>query len=363
MLRKTPVLLSIILLLACDTEVVEYERQPPITRTVLVYMAADNDLYTNALQDIEEMQSAILPSNVHLLVYLDITGDSVPKIFEIQNGEQHVLRQYESHNSASGEVLHQIIQDAVSAFPSQSYGLVLWSHGTGWLPAGVYQEIRNQVTLRSFGLDNKQEMSITELENALPLKLDFIIFDACMMSNIETVYQLRHKADIIIASPTETLVAGFPYTEVAPLLFTDNYAEIAQAYMNYYKEKTGILQSASISVIKTQELEPLADQIKNSRFTFPFDKSTIQTYDTHENPVYYDLQDYLEHAENDNITDINQQIARTIVYRDYTPYFLKDLPIEKSCGISLFVFPYPDTELENQYKALDWYNDTQLLCR
>ena len=95
-------------------------------------------------------------------------------------------------------------------------------HGTGWLPVGVYEEIKNQVSSRSFGSDNKQEMSIIELESALPIKFDFIIFDACLMGNIETIYQLRHKADVIIASPTETLVAGFPYTEVAPLLFTDN---------------------------------------------------------------------------------------------------------------------------------------------
>ena len=337
--------------------------QPPTARTVLVYMAADNNLYQNAIKDIEEMEKAILPANVHLLIYLDAANENFPQIFEIKNGSRVSVKQYEPQNSVSGKVLQQIITDVVSAFPAQSYGLVLWSHGTGWLPAGWYEDITQQEIQRSFGKEKTYEMEIAELANSLPLKFDFILFDACLMSNIETLYQLRKKADIIIASPTEILVAGFPYTEVAPLLFSENYAQIAQAYMNYYKSQTGILQSASIAIINTQELENLSAILKNSNVTFPTDKSTIQKYDTRANTVYYDLQDYLEHSANDNIAAIKQQIARTIIYRDYTPYFLNDLPLEKSCGISIFVFPYENDFLENQYKMLDWYRDTELLCR
>ena len=128
MLRTTLVLIGFLLLLSCDVEVVEYGLQPLANRTVLVYMAADNDLSANALQDIAEMQSAVLPDNVHWVVYLDIAGDTVPQIFEIRNGERHIIRRYERQNSASGEVLHQIIQDVIASFPAQSYGLVLWSH-------------------------------------------------------------------------------------------------------------------------------------------------------------------------------------------------------------------------------------------
>jgi len=363
MLQKTIFLFLFIALFSCAKDN-DIEQQPVTTRTVLVYIAADNNLYQNSLKDIEEMQSALLPANVHLLVYLDAANEIFPQIFEIKNGSRTLVKQYEPQNSASGEVLQQIIKDVVSIFPAQSYGLILWSHGTGWLPAGMYYELMQQEKLRSFGKENDYEMGIVELENALPFKFDFIIFDACLMSNIETVYQIRNKADIIIASPTEILVAGFPYTEVVPLLFSNDYAEIAQTYMNYYKSQTGILQSADIAVINTKELENLAILLKNNTFTFPTDKSAIQKYDTRENAVYYDLQDYLEHSVSANyIVNIKQQIARTIIYRDHTPYFLNDLPLEKSWGISLFVFPYQSDYLENQYKMLDWYRDTELLCR
>lgn len=44
--------------------------------------------------------------------------------------------------------------------------------------------------------------------------LEFILFDACLMSSIEVLYDLRDKAKYVIASPR---LGGFKDTEVAKL--------------------------------------------------------------------------------------------------------------------------------------------------
>lgn len=108
-------------------------------------------------------------------------------------------------------------------------------------------------------------MELIELFNSLPIKFEFILFDACLMGNIEVLYQLRNKADYIIASPTEILVAGFPYTQTIPLLLQKeiNFDNVTTEYVNYYEnQNSSRLRSASLSVIQTKYLKSLVDFIK-----------------------------------------------------------------------------------------------------
>jgi hypothetical protein len=335
-------------------------------------MAADNDLYKNAKADVAEMLLSEIPANNHLLVYLDAperSENAYPQLLEIQQGKMIPVKQYELQNSASGEVLYSVVSDAITLFPSETYGLVLWSHGTGWLPEGVFDALKQSATPRSFGKDGSSEMGIIELAESLPVKFEYIIFDACLMGGIEVFYQLRDKADVIIASPTETLVAGLPYDRVIPFLFaaTPNYAEIAQAYMSYYKNQTGNIQSATIAVVDAKHLKPFANTIRKAiedKITItPPNRESVQKYAMQGQVVFYDLQGYLEQAiqSDDCIVALKQQIARIVMYHDFTPYFLSNLVIEKSCGVSVYVSTADDS-LDNQYKLFDWYVDSNLLC-
>jgi hypothetical protein len=181
-------------------------------------MAADNNLYRQAQRDIEEILTIEISSKYNLLAYID-TPNNNPYLLKITKGKIDTLKQYNMQNSASKQVLKSIIDETFSLFPAESYGLILWSHGTGWLPEGVYDHAK-ETNVRSFGKDNSKEMEITDLAEAIPENLDFIIFDACLMSGIEVLYQLRNKTEIIIASPTEILVAGFPYKNIIPVLLT-----------------------------------------------------------------------------------------------------------------------------------------------
>jgi hypothetical protein len=255
-------------------------------------------------------------------------------------------------------------------FSAVEYGLVLWSHGTGWLPEGVFDTFKNTdfSKLRSFGLDNKKEMNLIELKHAIPVRFEFIMFDACLMGGIEVAYQLRDKAKYIIASPTETLVAGFPYTEFIPLLFSEtiDYREIVKIFTDYYENQTkDYLKSATLTAINTSSLEKLANFICQS-----FDEKTIiisgksynpLIYELSEPVLYYDFFDFVQQIMNDKnrLNQLAQIYSEIIISYKHTDFFLNDLALANTKGLNFFIFPFYEEDLFAEYMLTDWYTDAK----
>jgi CDP-diglyceride synthetase len=60
-------------------------------RTVIVYMAADNDMSGDAFNDIEEMKEGFSETGANLAVFIDPAGDS-PYLLEIaENAETKIM--------------------------------------------------------------------------------------------------------------------------------------------------------------------------------------------------------------------------------------------------------------------------------
>ena len=137
--------------MACSNEQ-ENVPEEADNRTILVYMAAQNGLDWAAEDDLTEMREGMkqVAAGNHLVVYYD-SNDGLPSLFHLYkdragNVREEVLYEYPGQDAASVTVerMSDVFTRAFGAFPAESYGLVLWSHGDGWLPA---------TTTRSFGLD------------------------------------------------------------------------------------------------------------------------------------------------------------------------------------------------------------------
>lgn len=109
-------------------------------RTVLVYIAGDNSLRSFATEDLAEMtegMQSVDDNSYNLLVYID-TGSS-PKLIRLKKDkkknvvQEELIATYEGRNSVDVSKMKEVINTAFSEYPAQSYGLVLWSHGEGWL--------------------------------------------------------------------------------------------------------------------------------------------------------------------------------------------------------------------------------------
>jgi hypothetical protein len=229
-------------------------------RTFLIYMIASN-LGDDLKKNLKLITSVATKENLnggHLLVYYSENGEEA-RLFEIKPDEkgvpaEYTIRNYEGESAVSKETMRNVINEVVALYPSSdSYGMLLSSHASAWMPVGYH------TMLRAFGEENGRWFEIDELADAIPDHLfDFLLFDACSMGAIECMYELKDKADYIVASPSEVLTVGFPYQTILPRLFTKE-ADLANVAKDFYEFfKTYTYPVGNISVTATNELDGLA---------------------------------------------------------------------------------------------------------
>lgn len=225
------------------------------SHTVIVYMGAENNLSDTipindfSFQDLEEMKSAIkdIPSNSQIIVFRDALTN--PEIFHLTTQKHQLWKQYTQElNSADPLVMKSVINEIITAFPSNKYSLVLWSHGSGWFD-------HPRTPSRSIIVDNNQNsgnsnlgswVHISELAQILSTlpKMEYIFFDACYMQSIEVAAELYPYSNYIIGSPTEIPGDGAPYHLIMKDLCLSNPQGIIEGYASGYPGETSVLLSA-----------------------------------------------------------------------------------------------------------------------
>ena len=227
--------------------------------------------------------------------------------------------------------------------PAERYGLIMAGHGQAWIPrealngTGAISTLGTMSQLwtpapgaevtRAFGERNVQ-FDIEEIAQGIELssiELDYILFDACFMSNIEAIYDLRHAANYIIASPCEIMGRGFPYERTLPHLFTDNgnttdYVKAAESYYKYYRDEyTSSMRCGSIAVINCNEIEALADATKDVLKSMSkgfYGRDTLQSYEGQKPDHYFfDFGEWIGVVATDSeaLDQFNTQLAKTVV--------------------------------------------------
>lgn len=269
-LRFGLMLLAAAVMTACGSDEPDPVKTP--TRTVLVYMAADNSLdsYFNAnTVNLSQMEAAVaagaLGDGGRLVVFHD-GASTAPELFEItQQGRVNIRSYDESESSVSEEHMRRVLADVKAAAPADEYGLVLWSHGTGWIESSTSRSGGVGPSAQSFGQDlhpTSKEMKVTTLASALEgWNFEFIYFDCCFMATVEVAYELRHATPWIIASATELPVEGMPYGVNIPAMFAPelDLKQIAANTLAYYLSGEASYEYCTISLISTEALPALAD--------------------------------------------------------------------------------------------------------
>lgn len=353
------VLLIVWIICSGCQSVKEGETMPEVysERTIIVYMSADNDLSADAIDDIEEMKKGYLDNGVNLVAFVDLARES-PYLLEMTPGSGKIMKTYSEINSASAARMQEVLMDIIELYPARSYGLILWSHGTSWLPSNT--------SLRSFGKDHGSEMDIPDLSISLPVYFDFILFDACLMGSVEVAYELKDKTGYIIASSMEIIYKGFPYDRVIPELVKPaiDYKSVARHYFDYYDSMKGAYRSATISVIETRYLRELALQLKrlfdeNTANAHPLDRAAVQRMDTYEEQYCFDLEDFVNAViPGSGKSQFINTLDNVIIYKAHTPLFLSTYEIATYSGLSCYI-PHPEREdLNSYYKTLAWCEDT-----
>lgn len=428
-------LLSFAVLLpsSCVKDTMEAPRFPDsINNVLLIYTAGyNNGLSSDIENNIEEFCKGYLPqgydSNI-LLVYEHL-GNS------LATAKSHLLRYYmhsgkitadtlmkipAERQAASSSTLNEVLTYVKNNFPAQGgYGLLFSSHGTGWLPKGYYSNPtsydylygtspasvqRNQSFLsfpeyvpyveierdpslppvKSIGQEiyggNSYEMNLQEFSDAIPMHLDYILFDCCLMGGIEVAYQLREKCDRIIFSPAEVLSTGFNYRTMSAKLLgssTPDLESICRDYYEFYASHPygGQWRSATVTLVDCLHLEPLAEVCRSIFSThrdgldaiFP---NEVQGFFTGNHHWFYDLYDIADNAGASDIElgALQSALNNCIIYKAHTDTFLLDnynqtygFVIEKYSGLSMYLPCNGSAYLDANYRELDWNKATGLV--
>lgn len=352
-------------------------------RTVLFYMAGDNSLGGETQEKIDALAEAWnIGGENHLLVYQDRDGKHMPRLLEIKTGcgcicscdcgrksKIEVLEEYEDENSASSVVFSRVLNDMVMRYPGSDYGLVMFSHGSGWLPEGVFSS-----NTRSVATDGQREFDLQDFARCIPQgRFRFIIFESCLMAGVEVAYELQDKTDYILASSAEIVSPGFTplYARMLPLIYSyePKLAQFANEYFNYYNSLACDMRSATVSVIRPSGLLPLKRLLARAEGRIEYwadvERSGIQAFDRHATHLFYDLKGYLREIgtpqENEALAEILRQ---SVVYKASTESFLPSgaggFRIKEHCGLTIYI-PVESFIHTEKFKSLNIRRKSLLL--
>lgn len=354
----------------------------PVSRTVLIYVSADNmlsDYVDENFSQIKKGYNFVASTSSNLLVYLDVKDD-IPRLYQLykESGKvkERIIQTYPSHDSTSSTVMASVFRDVYDRFPASGYGLVLAFHGAGWMPENELLNSskinREKYPTRNALESNESYIDIKSISKALDSApyMDFIVFDACLMGSAEVAYELKGRCNFMVASPTEVHADGFPYDLLIRNLFTPgmlDYKEICDDYVNSYLNKEVDDERSKTATISALDLKYIDEfrlfvQKVSYKYNDEFDELNplkIQPFDRLTHKVYFDALDLLIQLplSSQEKVQLDSILSNLIIYKRATPYFI-NLPIDKFSGVSLGYMKYQMKDLKSNYMDLNWNKKT-----
>ncbi len=373
-----------------------------INKVFLLYSAGYNNLKGYLDQNIKDLKKGWLPkgrrSDDAVLVYTHATASSgnysvptSPYLIRIYSDDEgnvisDTLVTYPKGTvSSSAAQLNNVLTYVRENFKAKSYGMVVSSHATGYLPPQYYSNPSSyQYGSRSIGSDfagnfNRvyHEIELKDFADAIPMKLDYILFDACLMGGVEVAYELRDVCGKIGFSQAEVLAWGLNYKTLTTHLIKERHPEpqrVCEDYYSQYENQTGANMSATISLADTEQIEELATVC-----SMLFDKYRSAIHQLRHSDVqdfggsklyFYDLVDILRAAgaNANELTSLQNAVSNVIPYKNTTGQYYSDTdksihPVDLSrfCGLTMYMPQGKGTELDKYYKTLDWNTATGLV--
>lgn len=190
-------------------------------QTIMIYVTG-SDLETNsgaASLDISEMLSAGHDDKKTTVLVMiggarrwhDFPAGQTA-IYEIRSGGSEAVYQGDLLNMGEADTLRFFLDYGYANYRADRYALILWDHGGGPLEGVCYDE--------NFKVSRQMDsLSLPELGDALgrsPFsggkKLEWIGFDACLMSSVETAAVCAPHARYMIASQEVEPGTGWDYS-------------------------------------------------------------------------------------------------------------------------------------------------------
>lgn len=294
----------------------EYRKKNKKNWTVIVYIAADNDLRGFAARNIKQMATIGSNQEVNICVELHIRISGNKKITRRYFIENNKILHMNADDPATQKLdsgdpktLISCCDWAIKNYPAHNYALILWNHGTGicdpssgriinanelftFNPAINKLELDRSVGFLDFintmqGNNEEADRGICwddstgnylnnqKLEHALRTicnthlgggKLSLIGFDACLMSMLEVANIIKKYAHVMVGSQEVELGYGWNYELAFQSLQqsspdTINFAQhLVHAYHKTYNK---ITNDYTLSALNLDHIDNLESNVSN----------------------------------------------------------------------------------------------------
>lgn len=259
---------------ATEQELLELKTiMPEKEYTLVVFMAANNDLHRFGLKNIIQMEAVGSNENINIIVQLHTPGSSNPtKRYLIKKGKRLLIQAdgpapTQKLDSGDPQTLIDCVEWAMKYYPAKNLILNFWNHGSGCWDPGVsktintcdlfhvnpetnmlevdrsveyiehikeqnYEEQTESIshqdaetleydkrgicfdeTYRSYMTNQDIKYALSEIHHKIlgGKKIAAVWFDACLMSMIEIANICKDHADFLIASEDVEYASGSNY--------------------------------------------------------------------------------------------------------------------------------------------------------
>lgn len=310
------------------------------TWTVMIYIAADNDLESYALTDFAEIKTGMarLGTNAQFLNVVvlidrssgydssDLEGEnfSEARVYDITSSGAVLKENLGEINTGDGSILQNFLSNTKSDYVADNYALILWNHGGGAKGGADFSSTPESNT-KAVCYDStslNDALYLNEIQTAVNNvfsdgSLKIIGFDACYMGTVEVAYEFRNLASYMAASMNTEWGYGWDYERLFGDMTGSNSSaeEFAKLMVRQYRESTNYVSSQTLSAVDLSKMESLKTAVddlasklalenKNSQIALTRNSSThfflIGDSSQEKYYAYFDLSNFANNIVNDS---------------------------------------------------------------
>ena len=381
--------------------------------TVMVYMAGDNNLDPEGVQDLKEMKKVGSTDKLNIIAQFDRAAGHVARRYYLSKGgivTGDAVASLGTVNTGDPKCLSDFIQWGLKNYPANHYLLVLWNHGQGWDDTDIYAGERQRslrrlatgpirhavfhspvrrtlakassdITAKAILLDDNakdfldnHEMKkvLADTAKLLKRKLDIFGTDACLMSMAEVSYQIHESANYMLGSEQTEPGEGWPYHTILGALAKnpamsprDLSSLIVSKYLASYSNEDAVTYSAcdltkagvlatAVGGLATALKASLKDSAARQRILAV--RNQVQAYDVPDNIDLVDFCTLLSNAgANAATVTACQNVIKAVKSSFVIKQGYKGENVSNSHGIAIY---FPLQTVSPLYAGLDFSKKT-----
>ncbi len=357
----------------------------PKKLTLLIYMAADNDLESYAIQNLKAMEHAAF-ENMNVLVLLDRAQDydetndawTDTRLFELvhdQTDSNFIISKrldcpilgisstaQTELDMGNFNVLRNFITFAKNEYEAEKYCMIIWGHGTGWRYSSLP---KNQTSARAVAIDDKSAtyMSVSQMGRALKNQgLCVVGFDTCFAGVLENVYEIKNHTAYTVASPGVSPSAGWDYRclleDLSECSFTTK--EIAQIMAQSSAVNTSVFDNSKLYDVM-EKFEVFAEKLSatitsaQDQISILDDFQKIKSYSYRQYPcdLFIDIRamaDYYSSSSNTGLLQASKNLRNAIDRAASTSG-------SENPQLGIHLIPLIDSNVYSAFHSIDYKKD------